>query len=263
MIVSAAAGIERGMTSSRVAALVLVCCAFAARAEGDAPRRVAGVFVGITGDAARDDLLVPLTFIGAGVRVGGFFRGEVGPGLLVAHAAFGFAPLFDRFGHLAATIDSTLDAAWLLPLSARFTLGPMVAWETHLNYLYRWDDAHGYWLGSQWLGVAARFTTRVNADWRIELSGSLALLGFEGRPPEYRFIKQEGVDRVGYWFSAPLQSERFVTPATLQAARVELALHRSTGWSFGIDAGLSRTPVPAPSFNLSAALYVARAWGMP
>ena len=242
----------------RLGAVVLACAALAVRAE-DAPLRSAGVQITLRGDAVREDLLVPLTFGGGGFRVAGFFRGSLGPGQLLARASFGFAPIFDRFGDLAATLDYGLDAAWLLPASAHFSLGPMFAWETRINYLYRWDDAHAYWLGTQWLGLAARFSTPLSSEWRLEVAGSMALLGFEGRPPAYRLIKQEGVDRVAYYFSAPLQSESFSTPATLQAFRLDVSLRRALGWSLGLETSFTRAPLPAPNFNLSVGLSASRA----
>lgn len=242
---------------------------------GDAPRRTAGLVLGLRADAVREDLLVPLTFAGPGFRLGGFFRGWVGPGLLVAQASFGFAPLFNRFGQLAATVDYGLDAAWLLPLHDEpgwhLGLGPMLAWDTRVTYLYAWDDAHGYWLGTWWLGPAASFTGRLAEGWRLEASASFALLGLEGRPPAYRFAKQEAVDHLAYWFAAPAQDLAFVTPARLQAVRLALAVRPTgavasapgTGWSFGAEARFSRTDVPLPTSGLAIVLFAARAWGTP
>lgn len=248
-----------------------------ARAEGEAPAEarhtlVAGV--GLRGDAVREDLLVPLTFSGPGLRLMLGYRGLVGPGLLAISGDVGMSMLWNRYGHTGATLDHNVDAAWTLrvlrAMGWHLALGPQIALDSRFNYIFSWDDAHAYWLGSQWLGPAFRAEGRLSERWRWEARASFALLGFEGRPPTYRYHKQEIRPSFTYFFTQPNSSESFVTLADLQVVRLDVAVRRAAytgsgvgrGWSFGLDARLARTGIPVTNINLGACLYAARAWGL-
>ena len=255
--------------------------AMAAGEEVPASRHALGVGAGLRGDAVREDLVVPLTFSGPGVRLLALYRGWIGPGLLTVRADVGLAFLFNRYGHIAATLDYSAEAAWtarvLRGMGWHLSLGPVVALDSRVNYLYSWDDAHGYWLGSQWLGPMLRHARRLSDRWQLESSASLALLGFEGRPPAYRYNKQDALTHVDYFFSQPQQSERFVTLADLQVLRIDVAFRHAAydgsatgsevgseiagGWAFGIDIRFAQTDVVSTNINLGACLYAARSWG--
>jgi hypothetical protein len=162
---------------------------------------------------------------------------------------------------------------WTLPVwhasNCHWSVGPTLALDNRANYFASWDDAHLYWLGSQWLGAQVRQGRRVSDNWRLEGTASLALLGFAGRPPSYRYHKQETSYDWTYSFRAPFGNERFVTLADLQSVRFDVALRHASyagpevgrGWSFGLDVRLARTDVQATNINLSTSLYAARAWG--
>ena len=237
------------------------------------PRNSIGAGFGVRGDAVREDLVVPLTFSGPGGRLLLGYRGWLGPGLLTARLDSGFAVLFNRYGHIAATLDYSAEVAWTAcfrrGMGWHLSLGPVLALDSRVNYLYAWDDAHGYWLGSQWLGPALRHARRISDHWRLESSASLAVLGFEGRPPSYRYNKQDALIHVDYYFIQPQRSERFVTLADLQVLRIDAAVRHAAysssevgqGWAFGIDIRFTRTDIVATNINLSACLYAARSWG--
>jgi hypothetical protein len=248
-----------------------------AHAEGESPpdpRHALAVGAGVWGKAVREDLLVPLTFSGPGLRLFVAYRGQVGPGVLALSGDVGMAVLWNRYGHMGASLDHDVDAAWTVrvfrALTWQLALGPAIASDSHFNFLFSWDDAHAYWLGAQWLGPAFRSEGRVSDHWRWEGRASFALVGFEGRPPAYRYHKQETRPSVTYPFTQPYHGESFVTVADLQAVRADVALRRAAytgagvgrGWSFGVDARLARTGIPATNINLSACLYAARAWGL-
>jgi len=241
------------------------------------PRHALAIGAGLRGDAVREDLVVPLTFSGPGVRLLAAYRGWVGPGLLSARGDLGLAFLFNRFGHIAATLDYNAEVAWttrvLRGVGWHLSLGPAIALDSRVNYLYSWDDAHGYWLGTEWLGPMVRHTRRVSDRWRLEAGTSLALVGFEGRPPSYRYNKQDALTHVDYFFTQPQRSERFVTLADLQVLRIDVAFRHAAygapdpsseigrGWAFGVDVRFARTTVAATNINLGACLYAKHAWG--
>lgn len=259
------------------------CCAIAvaallagvpARADEVSPRHALMASAGLRADAVREDLVVPLTFSGPGIRLLFGYRGEVGPGLLMANGDVGFAFLWNRYGHEAATIDHDLDVTWTVPFRrtpvSHWAAGLMATDEARFDYLFSWDDAHAYWLTTQWLGPAARYGRRLSERWRLESRAAFAALAFEGRPPSYRYRKQETRPSLTYPFTQPYGSESLVTAAELQAVRLDVALRRAgytgsdvgRGWSFGIDARFARTNVSATHIDLGLCLYVARAWGL-
>jgi hypothetical protein len=248
----------------------------AARAE-EAPattRHALGGSVGLRGDVVRDDLLVPLAFVGPGLQLLASYRGWVGPGILNARADLGAAVVFNRFGHPGLTVSYGALADWTLTVlratAWHISLGPALALDSRESVIITWDDAHGYWLGSQWLGPAARFMGQVNAAWRLEASAAMALVGFESRPPSYRKKKQEIRPGVGFFFTQPTQSEKFVMLDELQVFRLELALRRAAydrfdvgrGWAFGLDFRLASTTIPDTNINLSLCLFAGRSWGL-
>jgi hypothetical protein len=271
---------RREAMSHLPAILVLVMVASArpaAGAEGEVKpetKHVVVAGVGLRGDAVREDLLVPLTFSGPGLRVMLAYRGLVGRGVLAVSGDVGLSVLWNRYGHMGASLDHNLDAAWtwrvFRALGWHLELGPEIALDSRLNYIVSWDDAHAYWLGSQWLGPAFRALGRLRERWRWEARATFALLGFEGRPPAYRYRKIDVDPGITYFFTKPNSDERFVTLADLQVVRLDLAVRRAVyagagvgrGWSFGLEVRLARTGIPATNINLGACLYAARAWGL-
>jgi hypothetical protein len=248
-------------------------CAHAEDAPA-ATRHALGGSIGLRGDVVRDDLLVPLAFAGPGLQFLASYRGWVGPGVLNARADLGAAVVFNRFGHPGLTISYGALADWTLTVlranTWHISLGPALALDSRMSLLMSWDDAHGYWLGSQWLGPAARFMGQVSSAWRLEASAAMAFVGFEGRPPSYRYKKQELRPGVGYLFTQPERSEKVVMLDELQVFRLELAMRRAAynrfdvgrGWAFGLDFRLASTTVPATNINLSMCLFAGRSWGL-
>jgi hypothetical protein len=254
-------------------ALIVAASTLAFGAEETPVRNAIGVSLGVQDDTVRDDLLVPLTFSGPGIELAFSYRGRIGPGVLAARADFGFSFLLNRFGHQAATIDYSAEVGWAAPIwrgvASYVALGPIAVLQSRYNIIYSWDDAHAYWLSAEWLGLQMRYGARLPRGWRLESSLSFALVGFEGRPPAYRYKKQDAALRPGYIFGQPLKSQEAVTLVDLQAVRLDVAVRPSVydgsdvgrGWSFGVNASVARTDLPAFNINLSACLYASYAWG--
>lgn len=262
------------------AATVLAAMSFLASATslaGDAAPQTRHALVasaGLRGDLVREDLLVPLAFAGPGLEIGFGYVGWVGPGVLAARGDFGLATIFNRFGHPAVTMTYGAEATWTLTvfraLDWHLAVGPALALDSRMSLLLSWDDTHGYWLGSEWLGPAARIVARVSDTWRLEGSAAMALLGFLGRPPSYRYDKQEISPHLGYFFTRAQRSESFVMLDDLQVLRLDAALRRAPydrfdvgrGWAFGLAYRLARAGVPKTNINMSLCFYAKRAWGL-
>jgi hypothetical protein len=271
------------MSLSRITLLAVLLGAVTGMAEASAgaeespsvgPRHAVALGLGLRADTVREDLVVPLTFSGPGLRLMVGYRGLVGPGALAINADVGMALLWNRFGHPAATLDHDADAAWTVPVRrtsiSHWALGPMLGLDSHFNFLFSWDNAHAYWLAAQWLGPALGYGRRLTEAWRLESRAGLALVGFVGRPPSYRYRKQETRPSVSYPITQPYGSESFVSLADLQVVRVDVALRRvpytgsdvARGWSFGLDARFARAGRPATAINMGVCFYAARAWGL-
>lgn len=251
---------------------VLVLLGQPAQAGAEAARHRLGMSVGLGANTVRDDLLVPLAFSGPGLHLAGRYAGDVGPGLLLGRLEVGLAGLWNRFGHMGGGVDYGLGASWLLGVAQgagwRFSLGPALGHDVSAEYLGSWDDAHGYWMGAQWLGVSGRWVSGLGHGWRMEATPIVSLLGARSRPPSNRFVKIEPLDSVSWWLRAPTADPSFVTVAQMQLLRLDLALRPSpldapdvvAGWSFGVDSRAWRTAEPKTRIGLASIFYAAYDW---
>jgi hypothetical protein len=167
----------------------------------------------------------------------------------------------------AVSGTNAIDARWLLPVTGAVDLGPAAVWDARMNLLDDWDDAHGYWLGAQWVGPAARWTRDLGAH-HLEVAMGAGLVGAVGRPPEPpRLEKQDPLQQPLFWLVGPARGERFTTIATTQAVRLDAMLAlprpegRDGGWVLGVDTRLVRTTLPAIAVDLGTTAWIGRSWG--
>lgn len=233
-----------------------------------------GFHVGVRADSVRDDMMVPLGHSGGGFRFGLDYRGQVGPGLLIGHLEGGLRILSDVYGDLGLGVDWGFDLAWLGRLydgpPARVYLGPIFVFDSMMDFFVYWDDSHGYWLGSQWLGPSLRVVAPIGRRWRVEATAAVSLIGAQGRPPGERLVKQEAVTSPGWWLSQPARREQFALPNEFEAVRLALDFRRAPldasdatgGWTWSIDFRMRRSTVPAEILDLGACVYASRMWGL-
>jgi len=232
----------------------------------------AGVDVGVR--TARDDLIVPLASTGPALGVNARFVGAVGPGLLDTGVRFQLAALFDRSDHAAASIFHAFRLAYLPVVVNRpdrwsLALGPALVWETDVLWLHAWDDAHAYWLGRRYLGLSARAWRPRSATWRLELTAELNVLGFESRPPAYRYKNEDALTQVSFYFAGVNRNATFGSVLDWQALRLEADLCRTLapgarkkGHSVGLEARLAHTDAPADAFVFELNVRYAYAWDL-
>jgi hypothetical protein len=235
----------------------------------DTPSDGLGVHVAAQVGAVRDDLVVPLGFGGVGFRVGGHYAGNVGPGWLATRLELGARYVVERYGHEGYVVDYGAEARWPVRLGrGRWFagLGPALAWDTRMNRLESWDNAHGFWLASEWIGPAVRGRGPVGRGWDLEITSAVALAGLASRPPEFQAHLQDPVDSVSYYLVLPFEDQQFVTVADLQVVRAEVALHAPRaggahgGWSFGSDVRFAHHDDPESVVDLSLTTWIGRAW---
>lgn len=261
-------------------ALVVLCCAGAlsvpaAAAETPAPRErhAIGLRLGIRGTSARDDLLVPLTFSGAGPALGATYQGLVGSGTLDARLALGVSVVANRFGHEGLTLAHALAVGYLLPVHGteawRFGAGAVLGESSDSLALDSWDDTHGYWLGVCYLGATGSAVGPLSAGWQLEARAELALLGTAGRPEEIRRTKQEPVADLTFYLFHTHANPRFFGPWDVQLFRFDVAARRRSsgagvgrGWSFGLEGRFAHATFPRTIIVLEGVIYAAWAWGV-
>lgn len=260
------------MSAASLAVFVLLIAPRAARATAAGRTLSAGVDVGFR--SARDDLIVPLASSGPSLGFAARFLGRAGPGLLDTGIRFELAALFDRYEHPAASIFHALRLAYLPIIVSRprdwsVALGPALVWETDILWLRSWDDAHAYWLGRRYLGASARAFRPLAPSWRLELSAELNLLGFESRPPAYRYQNQDALTQGSFYFAGVNRAATFGSVLDWQALRLEAdvcrtlaAGSRKQGKSFGIEARLAHTNAPASAFVFELNLRYVYAWDL-
>jgi hypothetical protein len=220
--------------------------------------------VGLDSGAVRDDLLVSLGFGGAGPWLGGFGRIPIGPGDLDLGADMSLRLLSSSYGQIAFSGVHDVDVRYLLRASDSVGIGVAGVWSGAVNVLESWDDAHAYWLGSQWVGPAARWA-RDGRRSRVELALAVSLFGGLGRPDDApRLEKQDPLKRISYWFTAPVQGERWATLASCQNALFDVRLSPGDDdrkWAMGLETRVVRTTEPVIAVDLGATAYVGHTWG--
>lgn len=266
---------------SAVRPIVALCCAAAlstpplASAAAPPPHEghAIGLRLGLRGTSARDDLLVPLTFSGAGPALGATYQGLVGGGTLDARLELGMSVVANRFGHEGLTLAHALAVGYLLPVHAteawRFGAGAVLGESSDSLVLESWDDTHGYWLGLVYAGAAGTAVGPLSAGWQLEARAELALLGTAGRPEELRRTKQEPVSDLSFYLFHTQANPRFFGPWDVQLFRFDVAARRRSsgaglgrGWSFGLEGRFAHATFPRTLIVLEGVIYAAWAWGV-
>jgi hypothetical protein len=245
-----------------------------ARADDPVPRHTLSVGLDLGVRSARDDILVPRASTGPSVGFAGRFLGTVGSGIVDSGIRFGLGILLDRDGRPAVSLSDALRLGYL-HIVRRSTdawsvaVGPLLAWETDVNWFAKWDDSHAYWLGRRWLGAGARAWRRVSPAWRVDAAGELNLVGVEARPPAYRANKQDAFTHLSYYIATANSDAELGSILDWQALRIEVDLSRTrspapvaAGWSLGVEVRFAHTERPAMSFVVESNLRLAYAWSV-
>jgi hypothetical protein len=214
--------------------------------------------------SVRDDVLVPLAFTGPALeldlrygRSAGATQGELG-------LRGGLALLRDRFGHDAANLHGELGATVLRAVAGGWRVGGVSRLQQDLAYLYKWDDAHGYWLTAWTIGPAVARERAIGSAGVLVARADLALAALASRPPARRLNKQDALTHVGFYFDRLAADPQLLSPLAFQHVRAELGWRREpvdrAGWTFGAEARFSRARDPAPFAALYVGAFAARGW---
>jgi hypothetical protein len=237
--------------------------------HANTPRHAFQLTLDLAFRSVRDDLLVPWAFSGPEFALVPRYLGTLGPGLLDTQLRFGAAPVFNRFGHNGFALTYGLRAGYFFVVDERSTgwaVGPALGWDYEMFYLSSWDDAHGYWLGTRWLGPGLRTWTRLSSGYRLAFSADLSLLGFESRPPSYRYNKQDAMTHPGWYLSEPLKRAEFGWLPDFQVLRLAAEIHRAgfrapSGWGLGTELTFTHAAEPASAWDFQLGVQLSHAWG--
>ena len=225
--------------------------------------------------SVRDDTLVPLASTGPALTLSARFVGTAGPGMVDAEFRFGGGVVFDRETRPGVVFAHGMRLAYLPIVHASaeswsIAVGPVVAWDTDIFWLAKWDDAHAYWLGRRWLGPSLRAWRLLSPSTRLDVSAETSLLGFESRPPAYRHNKQDATTHFDFYFADVNRDAAFGSLADFQAVRVAVDVHRferaatvPNGWGLGVEARVAHSRRPEDAFVIETSIRLERAWGVP
>jgi hypothetical protein len=167
-------------------------------------------------DQAREELLVPMRWggPGGGIQIAWGYRGEAWS--FDMQLGLSLSYLEEHYGNGGALLTPSL----LLEGYGRFVekgplsidLGVVLRSRISDAYLFSWDDAHLYYLASYMLGPALSLEWAGYKKSIVTFGMRLPSLGFVGRPHDERFVKQDGTDHVGFYFSEPNSNLVFAAP---------------------------------------------------
>jgi hypothetical protein len=183
-------------------------------------------------DQAREELLVPMRWSGpgGGIQIALCYQGDTWS--FATELGLSLSYLEERFGNGGALMTPSL----LLegygrivekgPLS--INLGTLLRSRISDAYLFSWDDAHLYYLSSHMLGPTATLEWNGFDKSMVTLGMRLPSLGFVGRPHEQRFIKQDGINHIGFYFSEPNSHLAFAMPPSYYAFELSCGIEWPT-----------------------------------
>lgn len=212
---------------------------------------------------ARDELLVPLSHSGVGVSLGLAYAQSTTHSSWNAHLDLGFTPMWNSYGHIAADLNHhlLLSYARSLPPARHWRLGAALLSDARINYFYKWDDAHAYWVNAQMLGLSLLYRAPQVRRTQLELAAHIGLLGIHQRPAAYRYHKQEAVNTMAYYLLEPYKQPQFAWLGTLQSIDIEITQRRpQRRWSFTQIVQLLRADRPLHATNISVAFLANREW---
>lgn len=233
---------------------LLAASAIAAPSGAAATSNDLGVGFGLSYMELRDDVVVPLRFIGPHLAPLQFSYDRRGAcDWFAADAGIGLAPLFDRYGFLTAVFPLEAGGRYLRRVvtdraGGCILLGAQSRWSMDLQLPEFWDSEHNHWLTAIELAPAVGYTRRVRSNQRLDAALALTAAALVSRPPLHRYTKTEPND-IGFYFSQSHSGLRFATLDKYQSVRLLVAWTRplrKTDFTVAYEGRFARASWPRP-----------------
>ncbi len=253
-----------------ILALVFTCDMSRAQAQEKSTTRMKHLGFLFSGGIAsyREDLLVPLSFDGAALVLGGMYTRQTEKNLLHIRLRFGTGFLQNRYSHQAYAAGLEIRATWLRKLGRHHRFGELyggLCLPLQMNNLFfeSWDDAHLYWLTAHGLGAALEWRKKISRKFNPVVRLEIPLLSFVSRPPSYRYRKQEALTHLTYHFSEPNRALHLETPDTYRALFMQMLFRREMRralLNLGLEFQYNYCRRPQKAWGLNTAIFLSYQW---
>jgi hypothetical protein len=227
-----------------------------------------GLGFGLAYMELRDDVLVPLAFIGprlAPLQIS--YNRRTDCDWLSLDGGLGLAPLFDRYGFLTAVFPFEAGGQYLTRIASdraggSILLGGQARWSMDVHVPMYWDDEHAYWLTAMGLAPAVGYARTVRQNQRLEAVLAITAAALVSRPPLHRYTKTEP-DAIGFFFSKCHENLRFASLDKYQAIRLLVAWTRplaKTDFTVACQGRFARADWPRPVMVLEHSVNLS--WGI-
>jgi hypothetical protein len=246
---------------------MLVAAAVAPLSAAPTSNRL-GLGFGLAYMELRDDVLVPLSFIGphlSPLQISYSRRTDCD--WLTVDAGIGLAPLFDRFGFLIAVFPLAGGGQYLTRIAndragGSILLGAQARWSMDADLPEYWDNEHNYWLTAIGLAPAIGYTRPIRENQRLDAALAITAAAFVSRPPLHRYNKTEPSD-FGFLLGECHENLRFASLDKYQAVRLTVAWTRplaKTDFTIAYQGRFARADWPRPVMVLEHSVNLS--WGI-
>jgi hypothetical protein len=246
---------------------LLVAAAVVPLSAAPASNRL-GLGFGLAYMELRDDLVVPLSFIGphlSPLQIS--YNRRTDCDWLSFDAGIGLAPLFDRYGFLIAVFPLEAGGQYLTRIACdraggSILLGAQARWSMDANMAEYWDSEHNYWLTAIGLAPTIGYTRPIRQNQRLDAALAITGAAFVSRPPLHRYTKNEPSDP-GFLFRKCHENLRFASLDKYQAVRLLVAWTRpfaKTDFTVAYQGRFARADWPRPVMVLEHSINLS--WGI-
>lgn len=248
--------------------VVLVLAAGVSRAQDNAATAHLGIY-GAGGIASyRDDLLVPISFDGPAFALGAVYSNRTDERRFDSRLKLGAGFLGDRYSHPAYALSLEVRTSWLVRVTesrqaGSLWVGACLPLQMNNEFFDSWDDSHLYWVSAYMLGVAAAWETGVSQEFTARVRVEIPLLGFVSRPPEYRYNKQDALNKWTFHFSEPNKGLELESLGRYRSILIRTVLDHevSSGtWVFGLEFEYRYCSRPLPVQTMQTSIIASYLW---
>jgi hypothetical protein len=216
----------------------------------------------------REDLIVPLSFDGPGLSLGGVYTRRTDRNLVQFRLRVGLGYLKNRYSHEAWVLMLEMRPSWVRKLAehdryGEFWGGISIPLQMNNLFLESWDDSHLYWLTAHSLAAAFQWEKKVSRKDHAVVRMEVPFLSLVSRPPAYRYNKQDPLTHWTFHFSEPNRSLHVETPSKYRALFIQMLLRhqvRQSLLNLGLEFHYAYCRKPEKMWGLNTSVLVSYQW---